>query len=54
MCGRFTLVTAPDKLLERFMVESILFELFTAFNIAPGQIIPAIIEDKGKRRIGGD
>jgi len=52
MCGRFTLVTDPDKLVLRFHIEVIPFEWQARYNIAPGQNIPAIIEDKGQRRIG--
>lgn len=52
MCGRFTLVIKPDTLMERFLIESIPFELLQRFNIAPGQDIPAIIGDRGQRRIG--
>lgn len=52
MCGRYTFTTEPDKITERFDLSEILFELQPRFNIAPGQPIPAIIEDQGKRRIG--
>lgn len=52
MCGRFTLVTDPDKLILRFHIEVIPFEWQVRYNIAPGQNIPAIIEDRGQRRIG--
>ncbi|WP_425623050.1 SOS response-associated peptidase [Brevibacillus borstelensis] len=52
MCGRFTFTTTPDKIMERFDLSEILFELQPRFNIAPGQPIPAIIEDQGQRRIG--
>lgn len=52
MCGRFTLVTNPDQLQVRFSLDDIPFDLQPRYNIAPGQLIPAIIEDKGQRRIG--
>ncbi|WP_139492904.1 SOS response-associated peptidase [Brevibacillus dissolubilis] len=52
MCGRFTLVTEPDKLMERFMLEQIGFELRPRYNIAPGQLVLAIIGNQGERRIG--
>lgn len=52
MCGRFTLVTDPDQLLIRFNLDSIPFDLQARYNISPGQLIPAIIEDNGERRIG--
>ncbi|MGE7271698.1 SOS response-associated peptidase [Brevibacillus panacihumi] len=52
MCGRFTLATNPDSLMLRFQIEVIPFEWQARYNIAPGQNIPAIIEDRGQRRIG--
>lgn len=52
MCGRFTIVTDPDKLMQRFHFEGVPFEWQARYNIAPGQAIPAIIEDRGQRRIG--
>lgn len=52
MCGRFTLVTDQDKWMLRFHIEVIPFEWQARYNIAPGQNIPAIIEDRGQRRIG--
>lgn len=52
MCGRFTFAVKPDEIMERFGVDSIPFDLPPRFNIAPGQNIPAIIEDRGQRRIG--
>ncbi|EST51840.1 hypothetical protein T458_26120 [Brevibacillus panacihumi W25] len=52
MCGRFTFVVSPDEIMERFELDSIPFDLPPRYNIAPGQNIPAIIEDKGQRRIG--
>lgn len=52
MCGRFTFVVSPDEIMERFELDSIPFDLPLRYNIAPGQNIPAIIEDKGQRRIG--
>jgi putative SOS response-associated peptidase YedK len=52
MCGRFTLVTDPEKLMKRFGLDEITFDLKPRYNIAPGQHVPAIIADGGKRRIG--
>lgn len=52
MCGRFTLVSDPDKLMLRFNVDEIPFDWEARYNIAPGQNISAIIEDSGQRRIG--
>ncbi len=52
MCGRFTLVTDPEKLTSRFQLQEIPFDLKPRYNIAPGQPIPAILADGGRRRIG--
>lgn len=52
MCGRFTLVTNLEKWKERFQIEVIPFEGKPRYNIAPSQHIPAIILDRGHRRIG--
>lgn len=52
MCGRFTIITDPVKMMERFILDEIAFHLEPRYNVAPGQMIPAIIADKGKRRIG--
>ncbi|MCM3591666.1 MULTISPECIES: SOS response-associated peptidase [Brevibacillus] len=52
MCGRFTLVTDPEKLMSRFQLQEILFDLKPRYNIAPGQPIPAILADGGRQRLG--
>ncbi|GAA4702345.1 SOS response-associated peptidase [Brevibacillus fulvus] len=52
MCGRFTLITDSDQLQMRFDLETTPFTLQARYNIAPGQLIPAILEDRGQRRIG--
>ncbi|MED1744783.1 hypothetical protein [Brevibacillus borstelensis] len=51
MCGRFTLVTAPEKPMSRFQLQEFPFDLKPWFNIALGQPIPAILADCGHRRI---
>lgn len=52
MCGRFTLVTNLELWNARFQIEVIPFDMQPRYNIAPGQLIPAIISDHGNRRIG--
>jgi putative SOS response-associated peptidase YedK len=52
MCGRFTLVTDPEKLMSRFHLQELPFDLTPRYNIAPGQPIPVILADGGRRRIG--
>ncbi|OUQ86263.1 DUF159 family protein [Brevibacillus brevis] len=52
MCGRFTLVTNLELWNARFQIGVIPFDMQPRYNIAPGQLIPAIISDQGKRRLG--
>ncbi|WP_282200648.1 SOS response-associated peptidase family protein [Collibacillus ludicampi] len=52
MCGRFTLTVPMDSLLQRFQVEQIPFDYRPRYNIAPGQLITAVIAHEGKNRIG--
>lgn len=53
MCGRFSLTTELDALLERFQIEQTTIEGYEPrFNIAPSQQIPAVIRAGHKNRIG--
>ena len=52
MCGRFTLVASPEQLAERFQISEFMIDLVPRYNIAPSQMIPAIISDQGERRLG--
>lgn len=52
MCGRFTIISDPVKMMERFVLDEVPFNLEPRYNVAPGQMVPAIIADKGKRRMG--
>lgn len=52
MCGRFTIAFDEGNLKQRFDLEEIPFPFAQRYNVAPGQFIPAIIGDKGTRRIG--
>lgn len=52
MCGRFSFTIKSDELMDRFGLDQISFELVPRYNVAPGQMIAAIIEDQGQRRIG--
>jgi putative SOS response-associated peptidase YedK len=52
MCGRFTLATPADDLVETFEVPSLTFDYVPRFNIAPGQSCPVIAEDARGRRMG--
>lgn len=52
MCGRYTLATPADGLVEAFDVPSLTFEWAPRFNIAPGQLAPIVAEDRRGRRMG--
>jgi putative SOS response-associated peptidase YedK len=52
MCGRYTLTTPADELVEAFDVPDLCFEHHPRFNIAPGQAAPVVAEDRRGRRIG--
>ncbi|NGQ94988.1 SOS response-associated peptidase [Brevibacillus sp. SYP-B805] len=52
MCGRFSLFADPLMFMSEFQIDSLPFDWHPRYNIAPGQMIPAIIADGGKRRVG--
>ncbi|WP_347552469.1 SOS response-associated peptidase [Pseudalkalibacillus hwajinpoensis] len=53
MCGRFSLTTELDALLERFQIEEISMEdTGPRYNIAPAQQIPAVIRANNRNRMG--
>ncbi|WP_018130190.1 SOS response-associated peptidase [Effusibacillus pohliae] len=52
MCGRYTLTAEIDQVMTRFGVSTITADYQPRYNIAPGQLIMAVIADSGKRRIG--
>lgn len=54
MCGRFTLTVLLEELMEIFQLDSIsgIESLLPRYNIAPGQMIPAIIAHEGQYRLG--
>jgi putative SOS response-associated peptidase YedK len=52
MCGRYTLAAPADELVEVFDVPQPTFDLVPRYNIAPGQDVPVVGEDRGGRRIG--
>ncbi|TCP55804.1 putative SOS response-associated peptidase YedK [Tumebacillus sp. BK434] len=52
MCGRFTLTITPDQLAMRFETDEPAFDYAPRYNIAPGQLITAVIQSDGKNRIG--
>jgi putative SOS response-associated peptidase YedK len=48
MCGRFTLEPTA-KLYERFDLANRLPDMAPRYNIAPGSIVPVIIDEQGRR-----
>lgn len=51
MCGRFTLHTLVNLILQQCGIEEISWEVKPRYNIAPSQDIPVIRQQDGKRRI---
>jgi putative SOS response-associated peptidase YedK len=51
MCGRFTLVTEPEDIMDRFGVDFIPFEITKKYNIAPTQQVAVIHEINGERKL---
>ncbi len=52
MCGRYTLGTDEEALIDAFGVSSLTFDFVPRYNIAPGQQAPVVAEDRHGRRIG--
>lgn len=52
MCGRYTLAANADELVEAFDVPPPAFDLPSRYNIAPGQDVPVVAEDRHGRRMG--
>ncbi len=52
MCGRYSLFADPLEVMERFGLRELSFDWQPRYNIAPGQLIPVIIAERGRKRIG--
>lgn len=52
MCGRYTLTRGSEELVETFDVPDLTFEHVPSFNVAPGQAVPVLAQDRAGRRIG--
>lgn len=52
MCGRYTLATPAEELVEEFDVPYPTFELHPRYNVAPGQMAPVVAQDRKGRRMG--
>jgi len=51
MCGRYTLYKKVDELAERYNLASVPADIHANYNVAPGQIMPVIVEDEGGKRL---
>lgn len=51
MCGRYTLHKKIDELAERYNLAQVPDGIRANYNVAPGQIMPVITEEDGKRRL---
>lgn len=52
MCGRYTIMVTIEELMLRFMLDRPLSRYEPRYNVAPGQMIMAIIHDGERRRAG--
>jgi len=52
VCGRYTLATPAEELVETFGVGALTYDWFAGYNISPGQNAPVVAEDGRGRRIG--
>ena len=53
MCGRFTSHHSSEEIVERFAIDEALFQTAPRYNIAPTQIVAAVVEQQGKRQLTG-
>lgn len=53
MCGRFTLFSEFDEIIDRFEIDQMAIEDYSpSYNIAPSQYILAVINDGSHNRLG--
>ncbi|GIO10756.1 putative SOS response-associated peptidase YoqW [Cohnella xylanilytica] len=52
MCGRYTITVTLEELLARYEAENMSAEYQPRYNIAPGQMVPAVIAGAEGRRLG--
>ncbi len=52
MCGRYSLTTPEDHLVEVFDVPPLTFDYRARYNIAPSQDVPVVASDKSGTRLG--
>ncbi|WP_240419213.1 SOS response-associated peptidase [Paenibacillus periandrae] len=52
MCGRYTITVTEEELMLRFMLESSTPFYEPRYNVAPGQMVPAIINNGVQNKLG--
>ena len=52
MCGRYSLTTPEDHLVEVFDVPPLAFDYRARYNIAPSQDVPVVASDRRGTRLG--
>ncbi len=52
MCGRYSLTTSEDHLVEVFDVPPVTFDYRARYNIAPSQDVPVVASDRHGTRLG--
>ena len=52
MCGRYSLATPEEHLVEVFDVPPVTFDYYPRYNIAPSQEVPVVASDRRGRRLG--
>ena len=52
MCGRYSLATPEDHLVEVFDVPPLTFDYRARYNIAPSQDVPVVASDRRGTRLG--
>jgi putative SOS response-associated peptidase YedK len=52
MCGRYSFSPEIQQIITRFKIDEVTFEYTPRYNIAPSQMIPAIIANEGRNRLG--
>ena len=52
MCGRYSLTTPEDHLVEVFDVPPVTFDYRVRYNIAPSQDVPVVASDRRGTRLG--
>jgi putative SOS response-associated peptidase YedK len=51
MCGRYTLRETSAELVNRYLLDKTPDQLKLNYNVSPGQIMPVVIKDNGKKQL---